>query len=70
MDNENNNYALNLLKALRARAGRGGKVQMDMNELCRVAGLDEADVRECLADLEHTGFITTEIVCRINKGWR
>ena len=30
MENENNNYALKLLKALRAQAGRGGKVQMDV----------------------------------------
>jgi DNA-binding IclR family transcriptional regulator len=70
MENENNNYALDLLKALRTRAGRGGKVQMDMNELCRAAGLDEPDVRECLTDLECGGFITTEIVCHINKEWR
>ncbi|MGA3104743.1 MAG: hypothetical protein ABSD53_09700 [Terriglobales bacterium] len=70
MENENNNYALNLLKALRAQAGRGGKVQMEMNELCRVAGLDEPDVRECLIDLECQGFITTEIVCHIRKEWR
>jgi DNA-binding IclR family transcriptional regulator len=70
MENENNNYALNLLKALRARAGRGGKVQMDMNELCRAAGLDGQDARECLTDLEAEGFITTEIVCHIKKEWR
>jgi len=70
MENENSNHALNLLKALRAKAGRGGKVQIDMHEICRAAGLDEADVRECLADLELTGFITTEIVCHINKEWR
>jgi DNA-binding IclR family transcriptional regulator len=70
MENENNNYALNLLKALRTRAGRGGKVQMDMNEICRAAGLDEVDVRECLTDLEHGGFLTTEIICYINKEWR
>jgi DNA-binding IclR family transcriptional regulator len=70
MENENNNYALNLLKALRTRAGRGGKVQMDMNELCRVAGLSDQETRECLSDLECHGFITTEIVCHIAKEWR
>jgi DNA-binding IclR family transcriptional regulator len=73
MENENennNNYALNLLKALRAKAGRGGKVQIDMHEICRAAGLDEADVKECLTDLEHGGFIRTEIVCHISKEWR
>jgi hypothetical protein len=70
MENENNNYALNLLKALRARAGRGGKVQIDMHEICRAASLDEVDVRESLADLEHGGFITTDIICYIAKAWR
>jgi len=70
MENENNNYALNLLKALRTRAGRGGKVQMEMNELCRVAGLSDEDARECLSDLEAGGFITTEIICYITKEWR
>jgi DNA-binding IclR family transcriptional regulator len=70
METENTNYALNLLKALRTRAGRGGKVQMDMNEICRASGLDEADVRECLTDLEAEGFITTEIICYIAKEWR
>jgi DNA-binding IclR family transcriptional regulator len=70
MENENNNYALNLLKALRSKSGRGGKVQMDMNEICRASGLDESDVRECLADLENQGFIRTEIICFIAKDWR
>ena len=70
MENENNNYALGLLKALRARAGRGGKVQMEMDELCRAAGLSGEDARECLTDLEAGGFITTEIVCHIKKEWR
>jgi DNA-binding IclR family transcriptional regulator len=70
MENENNNYALNLLKALRTRAGRGGKVQMDMNEICRASNLDENDVRECLSDLEHQGFVRTEITCFIEKQWR
>ena len=70
MENENKNQGLGLLKALRARAGRGGKVQIDMHELCRAAGLDEADVRESLADLEHGGFITTEIICYVAKAWR
>jgi hypothetical protein len=70
MENENNNYALNLLKALRAMAGRGGKIQIDMHELCRAAGLDETVVRDCLTDLEHGGFITTEIICYVAKAWR
>jgi DNA-binding IclR family transcriptional regulator len=70
METENNNYALNLLKALRMRAGRNGKVQMDMDELCRATGLDEVDVKECLTDLEHGGFITTEIICHLAKEWR
>jgi DNA-binding IclR family transcriptional regulator len=70
MESEKNNHALTLLKALRARTGRGGKVQIDMHELCRAAGLDEIDARECLADLEHGGFITTEIICYIAEEWR
>lgn len=71
MENENNNHALNLLKTLRGRAGRGGKVQIDdMHELCRAAGLDEVDVKECLTDLERGGFITTEIICYVTKEWR
>ena len=70
MENENKNYALNLLKALRAKAGRGGKVQMDMNELCRATGLSEEDAKDCLTDLEHEGFIRTEITCYVAKEWR
>jgi DNA-binding IclR family transcriptional regulator len=70
MESENKNYALNLLKALRARAGRGGKLQIDMDEICRAAGLDEMDVKECLTDLEHQGFVRTEITCFIEKQWR
>jgi|HubBroStandDraft_4_1064222.scaffolds.fasta_scaffold14156_3 hypothetical protein len=70
MESENKNYALNLLKALRARAGRGGKLQIDMNEICRATGLDEVDLKECLTDLEHEGFITIEIICYITQEWR
>jgi DNA-binding IclR family transcriptional regulator len=70
MEGENTNYALNLFKVLRAKAGRGGKVQMEMNELCRVVGLSEEDARECLSDLQCEGFITTEIICYINEEWR
>jgi hypothetical protein len=66
----NNNHALNVLKALRARAGRKGKVLIDMNELCRATGLEEIAMRECLADLEHEGFIATEIICYIADEWR
>jgi DNA-binding GntR family transcriptional regulator len=70
MDSENKNQALNLLKALRARAGRAGKVQLDMQEMCRATTLSEDDVRECLIDLESEGFIRTEIVCHIAEEWR
>jgi hypothetical protein len=70
MASENKNYALALFKALKARAGRGGKVQIDINELCRAAGLEDEDVRECLIDLEHEGFIRTEIVCYVREEWR
>lgn len=70
MDTENTNYALKLLKALRTRAGRNGKVQMDMNEICRANGLDEVEVKECLTDLEYGGFVTTEIICYVAKEWR
>jgi DNA-binding IclR family transcriptional regulator len=70
MESENKNHGLDLLKALRASAGRGGKVQIDMHDVCRATGLQEEDVRESLADLEHGGFITTEIICHIKKEWR
>jgi DNA-binding IclR family transcriptional regulator len=70
MESENENYALKILKALREKAGRNGKVQMDMNEICRATSLDEAEVKECLTDLEYGGFITTEIICYVAKGWR
>jgi hypothetical protein len=32
--------------------------------------LDEMDVKECLTDLEHQGFVRTEITCFIEKQWR
>jgi CTP-dependent riboflavin kinase len=70
MESENKNYALSVFKALKARAGRGGRVQMDMNELCRAAGLSEQDAKECLTDLEHEGFIRTEITHFVAKEWR
>jgi hypothetical protein len=70
MESQNSNYGLTLFKALKARAARGGKVQIDMHELCRGTGLEEADIRESLTDLENEGFLTTEIVCYIAKEWR
>jgi hypothetical protein len=70
MESESNNHALNVLKALRARADRKGKVQIDMNELCRVTGLEEIVMRECLSDLENERFIRTEIICYIADEWR
>ena len=70
MDIENTNYALSLLKVLKSKAGQDGKVQVDMGDLCRAAGLEEEGVRESLLDLENEGFITTEIVCTIAEEWR
>lgn len=70
MENTSNNHALSLFKALRSMAGSDGEVHIDMHEVCRAAGLDEADVRECLTDLESEGYITTEIVCGIAEEWR
>lgn len=70
METENKNYALNLLKVLRTKAGRGGKIQIDMNEICRAVGLDESEVRDSLTDLECEGYLRTEIICYIAKEWR
>jgi DNA-binding IclR family transcriptional regulator len=70
MEIENKNYALSLFKILKSGAGNDGKVQVDMGDLCRAAGLEEEDVRECLVDLEAEGFISTEIVCTIAEEWR
>jgi DNA-binding GntR family transcriptional regulator len=70
MESTTNNHALSLLKALRSMAGSEGEVRIDMHEVCRAAGLDEVEVRECLSDLEYEGFISTEIVCQIAEEWR
>jgi DNA-binding IclR family transcriptional regulator len=69
MESKSNNHALSVLEALRAGAGKDGEVHVDMHEVCRAAGLHEEDARESLADLEHEGFITTEIVCHIAEKW-
>jgi len=66
----NSNYALSLFKALRSMAGPDGEVHIDMHEVCRAAGLDEVEVRECLTDLEYEGYISTEITCQIAEEWR
>ena len=70
METEGTNYGLSLLKVLKSKAGQDGRVQIDMSELCRAAGLEEQDVKECLVDLENEGFIATEMVCTIAEGWR
>jgi hypothetical protein len=41
-----------------------------MSELCRAAGLQEEDVKECLSDLECEGYISTEIMVQIAEEWR
>jgi hypothetical protein len=51
MESPSNNHALSLFKALRSMAGSDGDVHIDMHEVCRAAGLDEVEVRECLTDL-------------------
>jgi hypothetical protein len=70
MEYQTNNHALSVFKALRSRAGTDGEIHVDMNELCRAAGLDEAEVKECLTDLECEGYISTEIVVQIAEEWR
>jgi len=70
MESNSNNQALSLFKALRSMAGPDGEVHIDMHEICRAAGLDEADVRECLTDLEYEGYITTEIIASIAEEFR
>jgi DNA-binding IclR family transcriptional regulator len=59
-----------VFKALRSRAAPDGGIHIDMTEICRAAGLDEAEVKECLTDLESEGFISTEIVVQIAEEWR
>jgi DNA-binding IclR family transcriptional regulator len=70
MESNGNNHALSLLKALRSMAGSDGEVRIDMHEVCRAAGLDEIDVRECLGDLENEGYLSSEIVVQIAEEWR
>jgi DNA-binding IclR family transcriptional regulator len=70
MENQSNNHALSVFKALRSRAGTDGEVHVDMNEICRASGVDEVEVKECLTDLESEGYISTEIVVQIAEEWR
>ena len=70
MEDRTNNHALCVFKALRSRAGQDGEIHIDMHEICRASGLDEADVRECLTDLECEGYISAEIVVQIAEEWR
>ena len=70
MESNSNNHALSLFKTLRSMAGSNGEVHIDMHEVCRAAGLDENDVRECLIDLESEGYISSEIVVQIAEEWR
>jgi DNA-binding IclR family transcriptional regulator len=70
MEDQSNNHALSVFKALRSRAGQHGEIHIDMNEICRAAGVDEAEVKECLTDLECEGYIRTEIICHISEEWR
>lgn len=66
---ETNNNALTLLKVLRGGMKRGGRVDMDMAELCRTTGLPEYDVRECLSDLEAENYLRTELTIFVaNRG--
>jgi hypothetical protein len=70
MENQTNNHALRVFKALRSRAGTDGEIHIDMHEICRAAGLDETDVKQCLTDLEDEGYISSEIVVQIAEEWR
>ena len=70
MEDQTNNHALSVFKALRSRAGTDGEIHIDMHEICRAAGLDESEVRECLTDLESEGYISTEIICHVAEEWR
>jgi hypothetical protein len=51
-------------------AGPDGSVHIDMHEVCRAAGLDENDVRDCLSDLESESYISSEIVVQLAEEWR
>jgi hypothetical protein len=65
LESDNKSYALRLFKTLKAMAEPDGSVHVDMNEVCRSAGLDGGDVRESLADRENEGYISGEIVVPI-----
>ncbi len=67
---ESNNKALTVLRKLKSLMRRAGKVQLETSEACRITGLSEDELRECLSDLECEGYIRTEIVCHIAKEWR
>jgi DNA-binding IclR family transcriptional regulator len=70
METTSNNHALRLLKTLKSMAGPDGEVHIDLYEVCRAAGLDENDLRECIADLENEGYLSSEIVVQIAEEWR
>jgi DNA-binding IclR family transcriptional regulator len=70
MEDQSNNHALSVFKALRSRAGQDGEIHIDMHEICRAAGLDETEVKECLTDLESEGYISSQIVVQIAEEWR
>ena len=51
-------------------AGPDGSVHIDMHEVCRAAGLDENDVRDCLSDLESESYISSEMGVQLAEEWR
>lgn len=67
---ESNNNALAVLKLLKQSADESGRVEIDVNEICRATSLSNDDVQECLRDLEYEGFLRTEMACVIAKEWR
>jgi DNA-binding IclR family transcriptional regulator len=69
MDTSNNN-ALSVLKILKKAADGNGRMEIDLNEICRATALSSDDVQECLRDLEYEGYVKLEIAVVIVEDWR
>jgi DNA-binding IclR family transcriptional regulator len=67
---QNNNNALSVLKVLRRMIDENGRVEIDMDEVCRAASLSPDDLRRCLDDLQYEGYVQVEVACVVCEEWR
>lgn len=67
---DNNNAGLLVLRAMKKTMDKDGRVYVDENELCRLAGVSASDLRESLFALERLRIITTETICTVSEEWR